>query len=151
MKKYYVQSEFKYLIWFLSGVFAVMGVLMVTNVGNEGFILILVSLLFFGLGFIFNINKIYLNENELHIHFARLKKKIKIEDITSVRLYKSRSRYSFGQILVTLDRNPEVEDDIPMMALIKVCKIERIRVYFFGYNKSLVIDLERKGIEVIRV
>ncbi|HOE15421.1 MAG TPA: hypothetical protein PLH82_01890 [Candidatus Paceibacterota bacterium] len=125
--------------------------LMVINVGNEGFILILVALLFFGLGFIFNINKIYIKDNELHISFARLKKKIRFEDITSLRLYKSRSRYSFDQILVTLDRNPEVEDDIPMMALIKVCKIERIPVYFFGYNKSLVIDLEKKGIEVIRV
>lgn len=151
MKKYYVQSEFKYLVWLLSGLFTIMGVLMVINVGNEGFILILVALLFFGLGFIFNINKIYIKDNELHISFARLKKKIRFEDITSLRFYKRKSKYSFGQILMTLDKIPEVDNDIPMIALIQVCKSERIPVYLLGYNKSLLIELEKQGIELIRL
>jgi len=151
MKKYYVQSDFKYLVWVLSGLFIIMGVLMIANVGYEGLILILVALLFFGLGFVFNINKIYIIDDELHISFARLKKKIKIKDITSLRLYKGKSKYSFGQILVTLNKVPEVDNDIPMISLIKECKSEHIPVYLIGYNKCLIKELEKQGVELIRL
>lgn len=149
MKKYRVQSEYKILIWFMSGLFLVIGVMAVISSVNEGYVSIFLALFLFCLSLIFNNNKIYMNDEYLHISFLRLKKKIKINEIKSVVLYKG--AFNFGHYMyITTDIEINSEKKIPRLALIKFFENEKIPLYYLGYNKKLIMSLEMKDIKIIR-
>lgn len=148
--KYYVQSEYKMLIWLLAGLLFMMGILMLIYVSYEGFIILGVSLLFFGLGFIFNINTVTLTDEAILLHFVRFKKKIEWETVTSIRIYKGHSLFSVNQIVITTNHIPDIEIDVSMFQFVKYCKQAQIPTYLIGYHKRLVKDLESRGFKQIK-
>lgn len=142
--KYYVQSEYKYLVWLLAVLLFAMGILMLIVEGYEGFILLGASVLFFGLGFIFNMNSVTLTDEAILLNFVRLKKRIELKSITNIRIYKGRSPYSVNQVIITTDHIPEIGADVSMGQFIQYCNQAHIPIYMIGYQKRMIQAINSK-------
>lgn len=85
--KIYTQASLRKLLIVMSIIFSVFSILGAIFIDVTMLILLVISLFFFGLSFLFNINKIHLNENSIKMDLALIKKEIELKDIKQVVIY----------------------------------------------------------------
>ena len=85
--KIYTQASLRKFLIVMSIILGVFSILGAIFIDVTMLILLVISLFFFGLSFLFNINKIHLNENSIKMDLALIKKEIELKDIKQIVIY----------------------------------------------------------------